>query len=277
MQLLVLFLWGIAGPLSPLASTPQASGGHTELELGVLSYKAGQYDEAIQHFQRAVVADPNNVNPRLYLATAYGQQYIPGVDSVDNVRLGELTVEQYQKVLEIDDHNMNAIKGAAYIELTMKKFQAAKKFYKRASEVDPNDPEPYYSLGVIDWTQTYQPRMAARTKLGLKPEQALIQHSECWQLRDRNKSLVEEGLQMLKKAIELRRDYDDAMAYMNLMYRERADIQCGDSKAEAADLKNADDWVDMTLAIKKRKAEQDIRLQNSDAPAVNSSKVPNPQ
>jgi hypothetical protein len=82
---------------------------------------------------------------------------------------------------------------------------------------------------------------------------------------------------MLKKAIELRRDNDDAMAYMNLMFRERADIQCGDSKAGAADLKTADDWVDMTLAIKTRKAEQDIRPQSSGTPAVNSSKAPNPQ
>ena len=46
------------------------------------------------------------------------------------------------------------------------------------------------------------------------------------------------------------------MAYMNLMYRERADIQCGDAKAYAADLKTADDWVDLTLGTKKRKAEK---------------------
>jgi hypothetical protein len=57
---------------------------------------------------------------------------------------------------------------------------------------------------------------------------------------------------MLKKAIELRRDYDDAMAYMNLMYRERADIQCRDAKAYAADLKTADDWVDLTIATKRK-------------------------
>jgi hypothetical protein len=84
-------------------------------------------------------------------------------------------------------------------------------------------------------------------------------------------------MQVLKKAIDLRHDYDDAMAYMNLMYRERADIQCCDPKAQAADLKAADDWVDMTLATKKRKSEQDIRPQNSDTPGLDSSTVPNLQ
>jgi hypothetical protein len=46
------------------------------------------------------------------------------------------------------------------------------------------------------------------------------------------------------------------MAYMNLMYRERADLQCDDPAARAADLKTADDWVDLTLAVKKAKAEK---------------------
>jgi len=46
------------------------------------------------------------------------------------------------------------------------------------------------------------------------------------------------------------------MAYMNLMYRERADIQCDDKDARAADLKTADEWVDKTMATKKAKAEK---------------------
>ena len=37
----------------------------------------------------------------------------------------------------------------------------------------PNDPEPYYSVGVIDWTACYQPRMEERAKLGMKPDEHL--------------------------------------------------------------------------------------------------------
>jgi hypothetical protein len=44
------------------------------------------------------------------------------------------------------------------------------------------------------------------------------------------------------------------MAYMNLMYREKADVECDDPAARAADLKSADDWVDKTMATKKEKA-----------------------
>ena len=61
---------------------------------------------------------------------------------------------------------------------------------------------------------------------------------------------------MLQKALELRPDYDDAMAYLNLMYREKGDLECDDPAARAADLKTADEWVDKTMATKKIKAEK---------------------
>ena len=46
------------------------------------------------------------------------------------------------------------------------------------------------------------------------------------------------------------------MAYLNLMYRERADIQCDDPSARDADLKLADEMVEKTMAVKKMKAEK---------------------
>ena len=46
------------------------------------------------------------------------------------------------------------------------------------------------------------------------------------------------------------------MAYMNLLYRRRGDLQCGDEGARSADLKTADEWVDKTLAVKKAKADK---------------------
>lgn len=50
------------------------------------------------------------------------------------------------------------------------------------------------------------------------------------------------------------------MAYINLMYRERADLECDDPGARRRDLKTADDWVDKTMATKKKKAERQAAL-----------------
>jgi tetratricopeptide (TPR) repeat protein len=265
---LIPFLLALLASSLLASASPQSNRSNPELDLGVQSYKDARYEAAIQHFRRAVSVEPTNLNARLCFATALAQEYIPGADTPENIQRAQAAIDQYKQVLVLDASNRNAVQGLAYLNLMMKKFEVAKHYYRQASELDPNDPEAYYSIGVIDWTETYQPRMDLKTKLGLKPEQPLISKAECWQVRDANQELVSEGIEVLKKAIELRPDYDDAMAYMNLMYRERADIQCNDAKASSADLKVADDWVDMTLVIKKRKTEEDTKrlLQPSDVP-----------
>ncbi len=227
-----------------------------QLNKGVLAYKNAKYEEAINHFQRAVQLDPTLLNARLYLATAFAQQYIPGADAPDNNKMAEQAIDQYKEVLQRDPRNVNSVKGIAYLFLQMKKFNDAKEYYRKATELDPNDPEPYYSVAVIDWTQTYQPRMEERAKLGLKPEEPLKDKKVCAALKEKNSSNIQEGIDNLNKALQLRPDYDDAMAYMNLMYRERADVDCDDPAGRAQDLKTADEWVDKTLAVKKAKAEK---------------------
>ncbi len=227
-----------------------------QLNKGVLAYKNAKYEEAIAHFQQAVSLDPALLNARLYLATAYAQQYIPGADTEDNNRMGQQAIDEYKAVLERDRKNINSVKGIAYLYLQMKKFEDAKRYYRKATELDPNDPEPYYSVAVIDWTESYQPRMEERAKLGLKPEEPLKDKKVCAVLKDKNSNVIQDGIDNLNKALQLRPDYDDAMAYLNLMFREKGDLECDDPAARAADLKTADDWVDKTLAIKKAKAEK---------------------
>src|SRR5881628_985238 len=133
-----------------------------QLNKGVQSYKNGKYEDAIDHFQRAVSFDSGLIVARLYLATAYAQQYIPGADTPDNNRMAEQAIEQYKEVLNRHpsrEQQINSVKGIAYLYLQMKKFEEAKEYYRKATEMDKNDPEPYYSVAVIDWTQSYQPRM----------------------------------------------------------------------------------------------------------------------
>jgi tetratricopeptide (TPR) repeat protein len=227
-----------------------------DLNKGVAAYKNAKYEQAIDRFKEAVALDPSLQNAKLYLATAYAQQYIPGVDSPENLQNANAAIEQYKNVLNQDAKNVNSIKGIAYLYLQMKKFEDAKQYYRKAIDLDPNDPEAYYSVGVIDWTEAYQPRMEERAKLGLRPDEPLKDKKVCAQLRDQHSAVIQEGLDSLNKAIQLRQDYDDAMAYMNLLYREKADRECDEPDQRAADLKVADEWVDKTMAAKKAKAEK---------------------
>jgi tetratricopeptide (TPR) repeat protein len=226
----------------------------SDLNKGVQAYKNAKYDQSIQYFKEAVSLDPGLVNARLYLATAYAQQFVPGVDSPDNNKSAEAAIDQYQEVLKLHpgrEQEINSLKGIAYLYLQMKKFDQAKEYYRKALQMDPNDAELYYSIAVIAWTQVYQPRMQLWAEQGLKPTDELKSEKACQKLKDTNADKVNDGLQALDKAVKLRPEYPDAMAYMNLLYREKAHIDCGDPEARQADLKTADGWVDKSISARK--------------------------
>jgi len=70
-----------------------------QLNKGVEAYKNSHYEQAIDHFQQAVQLDPGLINARMYLATAFVSQYIPGVDSPDNLRTAQQAIDEYQAFL----------------------------------------------------------------------------------------------------------------------------------------------------------------------------------
>jgi tetratricopeptide (TPR) repeat protein len=243
-----------------LALVILASAGCTKLQArdqlnkGVQSYKNARYEEAIEHFKTAVSLDSGLLNARIYLATAYAQQYVPGAETAENKNYADQAIGEYKKVLAVDPGNVNSVKGIAYLYLQEKRFDDAKQYYNKAVQIDPNDPESYYSVAFIDWTEAYKFRQEERNKLGMKATDPLKDKKVCELVKTHNAPFVEEGISLLSKSLQLRQDYDDAMAYINLLYRERADYECDNPTARAADLKTADNWVDKTIATKKEKA-----------------------
>ena len=239
-----------------------------QLNKGVSAYRAGQYQTSVEHFKRAVEFDPELINARLYLATAYSIQYVPGADTDENLRMGELAIEEFENVLATDPNNLNSIIGIAQLYFNMKRMDEAKEFRRRQISIAPSNPEElaeeelaelagaYYAIGVVDWTLTYQPRMALKVRLGLRGDQPFPRAALRADLTERNMPLIEEGMENLNKAIELRPDYDDAMAYLNLLYRERADLVDTEEEREEL-LATADMWIAKTLEIKKARAEEE--------------------
>jgi len=238
------------------------------LNKGVAAYKNAQYDAAIEDFKQAKDLDPGLMNARLYLATAYASQYIPGAPSDQNVRLGTQAVNEFKEVLSIDDKNISAIDGIGSILFQMastpydpKKFDESKSYHQKHIEFRPNDPEPYYWIAAIDWI------VAQRISLELRAE--YNKNNIRKQVRDTDpmpsavraeyvakcSAMVEEGIAALQKALQIKPDYDDAMAYLNLLYRRKADmVESADERASL--LKQADDLVDKVKEIKQRRAEQ---------------------
>jgi hypothetical protein len=241
------------------------------LNKGVASFKNGQYDIAIEDFKRAKELDPNLMNARLYLATAYASQYIPGAPSEQNTRLGTQAVNEFKEVLAIDPKNLSAIDGIGSILFQMagtpydpKKFEESKAYHQKHIELRPNDPEPYYWIGVIDWTLAFRANNelraefnrsnAANAKKQVKDVDPLPPSLRA-DYTAKYGAMVDEGIADLQKAIQLRPDYDDAMAYLNLLYRRKADmVESADERKNL--LEQADALVDKVKEVKQKRAEQ---------------------
>jgi tetratricopeptide (TPR) repeat protein len=238
------------------------------LNKGVAAYKNAQYDAAIEDFKQAKDLDPGLMNARLYLATAYASQYIPGAPSDQNVRLGNQAVEEFKEVLQIDPNNLSAIDGIGSILFQMagtpydpKKFEESKSYHLKHIQLKPNDPEPYYWIGVIDWTLTFRANGELRAAYNKDHVTKQVKDTDPLppalrgEYATKDGPLIEEGITNLQKALELKPDYDDAMAYLNLLYRRKADM-VESAEERAALLKQADDLVDKVKEIKQKRAEQ---------------------
>jgi TonB family protein len=112
-------------------------------------------------------------------------------------------------------------------------------------------------MGFIAWSKWYPAYAKARASLGMRPEEPgpIKDGGVRADLLGRYGAVLESGLRALEKALEIDPQYDDAMAYMNLLIRERADLRDTGEEYQR-DVAIADEWVMKTLAVKKAKAEQ---------------------
>jgi tetratricopeptide (TPR) repeat protein len=255
----------LPGRKPPSAQTAAQSDAQEALNRGVAAFRNGQTQEAEQFFARAKALDSHFLNARLYLATTYASQYIPGAASEENLNLGRQAIEEFKGVLGLDPNNLPAIDGIGSLLFQMAGqpfstdlFLESKSYHQRHIQLSPKDPEPYYWIGVIDWTLAFRANGQLRerfnrevTKLEdadpLPPELRSSYEQEYG-------ATIEEGIESMNQAIKLRPDYDDAMAYLNLLYRRKADITADETEREKL-LKMADALIDKVKEIKQRRAE----------------------
>jgi tetratricopeptide (TPR) repeat protein len=236
------------------------------LDRGVDAYKKGQFDAAIAAFTQAKQLDPTLMTARLYLATTYASQYIPGSPAEENLAMGRNAVLEYQGVLQAEPNNLTAIDGISSVLYNMasnpfdpEKINESKAYHQRHVELRPDDPEPHYWIGVIDWAICYRANQNLREQWSkanpngnLAPAEALPEGVR-QDFADQCETTISEGIVQGKRAIALRPDYDDAMAYLNLLYRLRADMET-QQDAREEDLKMAAELVDQVKTIREKRS-----------------------
>jgi tetratricopeptide (TPR) repeat protein len=228
------------------------------LNQGVLAFKAGNYSQAADHFKTAIDEDPGLPAARVYLATAYVQQYVPGTDTPDNKKFADAAMKEFQTVLASNpdgQYKLLATQSVANLYYQQHDFPNAAEWEHKVIQLDPKNKEAYYTLGVIAWTDFIAPDREARNKMGMKPEEPgpLKDAKAREELKAKFWQPLTDGIDDEKHALQIDPEYENAMAYMNLLIRYRADLD--DTKDQyQADSKEADNWVQKALETQKIKA-----------------------
>jgi len=205
------------------------------LNKGVRAFRDTHYENAVSYFKKAVELDPDLTTAEIYLGTAYAQQFVPNGRGEDNDKNAKLAIQTFEDVLKHDPANVNAVAGLASIYQNTQDLQKAHEYYVKYATLDSTNPVPYYAIGSLDWIIVYD-------KNNPPPPE------------DQTK-LIDEGLTNLDKALALNQDYEDAMTYKNLLYREKARLS--DNEEDKKKLTaQADEWFNKALETRKKNAEK---------------------
>ncbi len=250
---LMVALWLVAATL-PACGVISYFQARDHLNEGVKAYHSQKHEEATEHFRQAYDLDPELSIALLYLATNYRAQWVPGLPGEENDRLAELAIQTFEEVLEVEPENINALASLALIYDGLDDPEEAKKWYLKRIEVQPDNAEPYYGIGTIDWKQVHHETGDAGSNVENLEEESLAELSR----------LIDQGVESLSTALELNPEYSEAMQYLNLLYRERAYLSSDEEEKRRWE-READKLALQALEIKRRQEEEAERQRRSFA------------
>lgn len=242
-------MWALAAGALVVASAGctflQQLEARDHLNKGVSAFSSKRYEQAAEQFKAAIEKDPQLIDAYLYLATTYRQQFVPGAHSPENLRKGQQAIQSFMEVLEKDPTNATAMANIADLYNNMNEPDKAKEWYRKLIEVKDDDSEPLYGIATINWKLANDATGPKGEKVeGLSEEE-----------KQRIGELVEEGIEALKQALEIRPEFTDAMQYLNLLYRERAKL-AEDQEERRQWEREADRLALQALEIQRRKQEE---------------------
>lgn len=244
-----------------------------EIKEGNTLYVREQYAEALPHYEKARKIDPGFPElDRLIGYSAIGM-YKPDNPSPENEKHADKGIRELQTYLQkrpkdnaarealinlflnanrtsqairyFEEHlkknpaDINAVRSIAQLYAREGNFEQSLNWYEKIAILKPNDPESHYIYGVVLYEKVA--KNPPVDEFGNPNVPAVME-------------LIEKGKTALNRAMELRKDYFDALVYLNLMFRQQAKFEPDLVKAQEL-VKQADEIRDRAVAISRaRKA-----------------------
>jgi tetratricopeptide (TPR) repeat protein len=248
---LIVLLLAAALPMSACGFVSRLRA-RDNLNKGVRAFTEQKYDKAAEFFEESIRLDPDFEVARMYLATTYSTQFVPGSPDPKSLENAEKATTTFKEVIDRakdkSKPNINAMLSIASLYYQLKKYDEAKEWCGKIQQVEPSNAESLYRVAVIDFDDSLK-------KTGLQGENVEFLNAEekAHTLAD-----IEEGLKSLDRAIQLKPNYFDAMEYQNLLWREKAKFEKND-KAKNELIRQADMVAQKALALRLKAQEEEAK------------------
>jgi len=235
-------------------------------------YKAQGYLKSVEWYRYATYLRPELAIAYKNAAFAYMGEYKPGSKHPKDLRYAQGAIDNLKRYLdrvpgERDSENYLLTmylqterydEAAAYFQEALKNgnrdpaetsemmlrigmiyakkgdFESSLEWYKKRAEIEKDNPEALYTIGVLCWDKVF--------------------HAPLTIDLDRRKQLIDMGLDYLTRAMTLRDNYFEAVAYVNLLNREKAKVaqQIGNMDDYAKYMQEADKYQKMAMEMRKK-------------------------
>jgi len=227
-----------------------------ELDQGVIQYEQAQYKSAARHLKKAVQLNPGSTPARLYLARTLTKQFELDLQTPKNPTFATEAMEQFQELLKRQPQDVESMNGLARLLVGLHKPDEARRYYQQVIAIDPNNVTAYVGVGMMDWTTVERKLIEARQKSGDRSTQSAIADPACPGLRPENLPVLDAAIEEFTRAFAVNKDDETAATYISMAYSARADLECGDAKAQQSDLLQIPVWNDRAQQARKKKPDQ---------------------
>ena len=246
------------------------------LNEGARAYRDGRFADAEEKFRTAYELDPSQKNAPLFIARAVQQQYKPGVQTPENLALGEKAVTAYQDILKIDPTNEDAYKAIVFLYGQMKRDEKVNELLMQRASSGPTPKARSEALTILaskQWNCSYEITEQKDNKTTVnEPNRSLIKYKKPANQADFDKAqqCTTEGLKLAEEAASLDPNNPNAWSYKANLLREKSKMaeMTGDAKAKEEFDKQ---YVDALETQKRLSAEATKKKEAEEA-----SKSPTP-
>lgn len=243
-----------------------------ELKQGNAFYKDESYREALGQFQKGLELDPSATFAWRSVGLSAMAIYRPGIDTPENKKYADVAVDAFKKYLaaypkdeKVEEYLVTTLISAGRyddalarlkqeaqtnpskaglqqaIVTTLAKAGRLEEAYAWADSKGARDATLYYSIAVACWSKSYNDPTIDSVARG---------------------QVVDTGLKAADKAVTLKPDYFEAMAYYNLLYREKAKLELDPEKAAEWTAK-AEEWTKKAIAVRDAQKVRDAAQKKS--------------